>query len=431
MYSMRLFLKSFLMFFIISCQSNFPAQEVLHPILKEKVEDTISKSIHQQSKELIVGAEQLDKLKILLGSKKVGIVGNQTSRVGDTHLVDTLISSGINLVKVYSPEHGFRGDADAGEHVASNKDPKTGLTIVSIYGDNKKPSAAQLEGIEVLVFDLQDVGARFYTYISTLHYIMEAAAENNIEVVVLDRPNPNGHYVDGPIRKKGYESFVGMHPIPIVHGMTVGEIAQMINGEKWLKNEVQAKLTVIPVQNYNRNMPYSLPVSPSPNLRSDAAIQLYPGLCLFEGTSLSVGRGTEHPFEVYGHPDLKGKPGFEYSFTPISSFGAKNPKHQDKVCYGENLHDYGDPDKYGTGNGKVNKLEIQWLIKAYKALGSADFFITKNRWFDILAGTDELRKDIVAGKSEEEIREGWKVGLEEFMEMRRGYLIYGGGINYE
>lgn len=417
MYSLRLFLKSFLMFFIISCQSNLPAQEVNQSISSEKVEDTLTKAIIYQSDNINVGAEQLDKIKALTGDKRIGIVGNQTSRVGEHHLVDTLISIGMNVQKVYSPEHGFRGDADAGEHVATDKDPKTGLTIVSIYGSNKKPSAAQLEGIDVLIFDLQDVGARFYTYISTLHYIMEAAAENNIEVIVLDRPNPNGHYVDGPIRKKGFESFVGMHPIPIVHGMTVGEIAQMINGEKWLKNEVQAKLTVVPVLNYDRNMPYSLPVSPSPNLRSDAAIQLYPGLCLFEGTSLSVGRGTEHPFEVYGHPDLKGKPGFEYSFTPVSSFGAKSPKHQDKVCYGENLHDYGE-------NRKVNKLEIQWLIKAYKALGSADFFITKNRWFDILAGTDELRKDIVAGKSEEEIRESWKEGLEEFMEMREGYLIY-------
>jgi len=347
----------------------------------------------------------------------VGVIGNQTSRVGATHLVDTLIACGIDVKKVYSPEHGFRGDADAGEHVATDKDPKTGLTIVSIYGSNKKPSPLQLDGIDILVFDLQDVGTRFYTYISTLHYIMEAAAENNIEVVVLDRPNPNGHYVDGPIRKKGFESFVGMHPIPIVHGMTVGEIAQMINGEKWLKNEVQAELTVVSCLNYDRNMSYSLPVSPSPNLRSDAAIQLYPGLCLFEGTSLSVGRGTENPFEVFGHPDLKGKEGFAYSFTPVSSFGAKNPKLKDEVCFGKNLREYGE-------SGEINKLEIQWLIRAYQEMGSDDFFITKNRWFDILAGTDELRKDIIAGKSEAEIRESWEEGLDGFMEMRGKYLIY-------
>lgn len=424
MYSLRLFLKSFLMFFTISFQSNLPAQEVNQSISSEKVEDTLSKAIIHQSGNISVGAEQLDKIKALTGDKRIGIVGNQTSRVGEHHLVDTLISIGMNVQKVYSPEHGFRGDADAGEHVASDKDPKTGLTIVSIYGSNKKPSAAQLEGIDVLIFDLQDVGARFYTYISTLHYIMEAAAENNIEVIVLDRPNPNGHYVDGPIRKKGFESFVGMHPIPIVHGMTVGEIAQMINGEKWLKNEVQAKLTVVPVLNYDRNMPYSLPVSPSPNLRSDAAIQLYPGLCLFEGTSLSVGRGTETPFEVFGHPDLKGKPGFNYSFTPVSSFGAKNPKLKDQVCYGMNLHNHGTPNTNEPGNRKINQLEIQWLIMAYKAMGSESFFITKNRWFDILAGTDQLRKDIIAGKSEKEIRAGWKEGLDGFMEMRKGYLIY-------
>jgi uncharacterized protein YbbC (DUF1343 family) len=407
---MRLFLKSFFVFFLISCQSNLPAQEVSEANTVEKAEDTIVKSI-------VVGAEQIDSLKLILGTKNIGLVGNQTSRVGETHLVDTLIALGINLKKVYSPEHGFRGDADAGEHVSSDKDSKTGLPIVSIYGSNKKPSNAQLAGIDILIFDLQDVGARFYTYISTLHYIMEAAAENDIHVVVLDRPNPNGHYVDGPVRKKGYESFVGMHPIPIVHGMTVGEIAQMINGEKWLKNEVQCELTVISCQNYERNMPYSLPVSPSPNLRSDAAIQLYPGLCLFEGTSLSVGRGTENPFEVFGHPDLKGKPGFEYSFTPVSSFGAKEPKLKNQVCYGKNLRNYAD-------SNRINQFEIQWLIETYQAMGTPDFFITKNRWFDILAGTDELRKQIIAGKTEAEIRASWQNDLEAFKEMRKTYLIY-------
>ncbi|HLV41748.1 MAG TPA: DUF1343 domain-containing protein [Brumimicrobium sp.] len=410
MYSLRLFLKSFLVFFVTSCQSNLPAQELNNEKSSEMFEDTKENAI-------IVGAEQLESLELILANKKVGLVGNQTSRVGGVHLVDTLIISGIELVKVYSPEHGFRGDADAGEHVSSDKDPKTGLPIVSIYGSNKKPSNAQLEGVDVLLFDLQDVGARFYTYISTLHYIMEAAAENGIAVVVLDRPNPNGHYVDGPIRKKGYESFVGMHPIPIVHGMTVGEIAQMINGEKWLKNEVHCDLTVISCLNYSRDMPYSLPVSPSPNLRSDAAIQLYPGLCLFEGTSLSVGRGTEHPFEVFGHPDLKGKPGFEYSFTPISSYGAKDPVLKDKLCYGQDLTAYADTTR-------INQLEIKWLLASYKAMQSPDFFTTKNRWFDILAGTDELRKQIIAGKTEEEIRTSWKSDLEDFKEMRKIYLIY-------
>jgi len=397
-------------FFVTSCQSNLPAQELNNEKSSEMFEDTKENAI-------IVGAEQLESLELILANKKVGLVGNQTSRVGGVHLVDTLIISGIELVKVYSPEHGFRGDADAGEHVSSDKDPKTGLPIVSIYGSNKKPSNAQLEGVDVLLFDLQDVGARFYTYISTLHYIMEAAAENGIAVVVLDRPNPNGHYVDGPIRKKGYESFVGMHPIPIVHGMTVGEIAQMINGEKWLKNEVHCDLTVISCLNYSRDMPYSLPVSPSPNLRSDAAIQLYPGLCLFEGTSLSVGRGTEHPFEVFGHPDLKGKPGFEYSFTPISSYGAKDPVLKDKLCYGQDLTAYADTTR-------INQLEIKWLLASYKAMQSPDFFTTKNRWFDILAGTDELRKQIIAGKTEEEIRTSWKSDLEDFKEMRKIYLIY-------
>lgn len=408
-YSMRFTLKWLLAFFIVSCQSNLPAQEQLSELTEKNGE---------QSEKLIkVGAERIAEISSRLENKRVGVIANQTSRVGNTHLVDTLIDVNINVVRIFSPEHGFRGEADAGEKVNSNKDEKTGLEVVSLYGNNKKPTVEQLKGIDVLLFDLQDVGTRFYTYISTLHYAMEAAAENNVEVIVLDRPNPNGSYVDGPIRKNGFESFVGMDPIPVVHGMTVGEIGKMINGEGWLKGEVKCKLEVIACEQYGRTMPYSLPVSPSPNLRSDEAIQLYPTLCFFEGTIVSIGRGTVMPFEVFGHPDLKGKPGYDASFKPISSYGAKHPKLENEVCYGKNLQDYfkGSP---------ADKLEISWIIDAYKDLGSKPTFFLKNNFFDLLAGTDELRKQIIAGKSEAEIRQSWETELVEFKKMRKKYLIY-------
>lgn len=366
---------------------------------------------------LKVGAELFEIYLPKLENKKIGVVGNQTTMIKDTHLVDFLINNGVEVVKVFSPEHGFRGDADAGEKVDSNKDEKTGLPIVSLYGKNKKPTSSQLEGLDILVFDIQDVGARFYTYISTLHYVMEAAAENNVAVMVLDRPNPHGSYIDGPVRKKGYESFVGMHPIPIIHGMTIGEYAKMINGEAWLENAVKCDLSVIECQNYDRNEPYDLPISPSPNLRSFAAVQLYPSLCLFEGTKVSVGRGTERPFEVFGHPKfIKDSSDFNYTFTPKPSFGAKNPKLNGEKCYGKDLQKVGEKG--------LHSLNIDWLIEAYKAYPENDFFITKNRWFDLLAGSDELRKSIIAGKSSEEIRISWKNDLDKFRSVREKYLIY-------
>jgi len=369
-------------------------------------------------KELLVGAQQTEKFLSLLSDKKVAVVGNQTSVIGETHLVDSLLSLSLEVVKVFSPEHGFRGDADAGEKVDSNVDEKTGLPIVSLYGSNKKPTDDQLKGIDLVIFDIQDVGVRFYTYISTLHYVMEACAENNISVMILDRPNPNGHIVDGPIRKKGYESFVGMHPIPLLHGMTIGEYGKMLNGEKWLKNEVQCDLTVIPCENYSHDSFYSLPIYPSPNLRSDAAIALYPSLCLFEGTVMSVGRGTDFPFEVFGHPDLKGKSeNYDFQFTPAPNFVAKNPKLKGELCYGKHL-----------GNKKeirLDSLNIEWVYNAYVDLGRKDFFTKdKGRWFDLLAGNDQLRKDIIAGKSIQEIRSAWTKDLENFQDIRKHYLIY-------
>ena len=357
---------------------------------------------------LRLGADQIDKYFPLLDNKSIGVVGNQSSLIGSTHLVDSLLSTKQQVVKVFSPEHGFRGTADAGAHIESGVDEKTGLPIVSLYGNNKKPTANQLQGIDILLFDIQDVGARFYTYISTLHYVMEAAAENSIPLVVLDRPNPNGHYVDGPILDSAYRSFVGMHPIPIVHGMTIGEYAQMINGQQWLKNGVQCQLTVITMQGYSRTMPYDLPIKPSPNLPNAQAVNLYPSLCLFEGTNVSVGRGTDLPFQHYGAPYLKN----DYFFIPKSGEGAKYPKHEGQKCYGKDLSQF----------PKLSQLDLSYLLDAYQQSADKDTFF--NTFFDKLAGGSDLRLSIIGGKSEEEIRKSWADGLNVFKEQSAPYLIY-------
>ncbi|WP_445454855.1 exo-beta-N-acetylmuramidase NamZ family protein [Flavobacterium sp. 25HG05S-40] len=347
----------------------------------------------------------------LIKNKKVGIVTNQTGILSDKkHVVDFLLEQNVDLKKIYAPEHGFRGTADAGELIKDGKDTKTGLPIISLYGDNKKPKTEQLAGIDVMVFDLQDVGARFYTYISTLHYIMEACAESNIPLIVLDRPNPNGGIVDGPILEKEYTSFIGMHPIPTLHGMTIGEYGQMINGEKWLKNGIQCNLKVIPCLHYKRAMPYSLPVKPSPNLPNDQAINLYASLCLFEGTNVSSGRGTEQQFQIYGSPFLpKSSP---YSFTPMPNFGSKDPMNRGLLCYGEDL----------SAAPKVQQLELKWLIKAYTSTSDQSKFFTP--FFTKLAGTKKLQQQIEAGSSETEIRKSWEKGLLDFKTMRKKYLIY-------
>ncbi len=358
----------------------------------------------------LTGADNFTAYLPLLKDKKIGIVTNQTGILTDkTHLVDFLLSKKVNLSKIFAPEHGFRGTADAGEHVIDGKDSKTGLPIISLYGDNKKPKPEQLAGIEVMIFDLQDVGARFYTYISSLHYIMEACAENNIQLIILDRPNPNGSIVDGPILEKEFTSFVGMHQIPTLHGMTIGEYGKMINGEKWLKNGIQCKLTVIPCLNYTREMVYSLPAKPSPNLPNDQSINLYASLCFFEGTNVSVGRGTEKQFQIYGSPYL---PKSDFSFTPIPNFGAKEPVYKDKICYGEDL----------SAVAKVKQLELKWLIKAYQTTSDKTKFF--NSFFTKLAGTKKLQQQIEAGTSETEIRKSWESGLIAFKKMRSKYLIY-------
>lgn len=377
------------------------------------------------------GADNHEQYMPLLKGKKVGVVTNQTGIVnydsiymlpdkdGRTHqeaykqktllLPDFLLQMKIDVKKIYAPEHGFRGTADAGELIKDGKDTKTGLPIISLYGNNKKPSAEQLKGIDVLVFDLQDVGARFYTYISSLHYIMEACAEANIPLIILDRPNPNGGIVDGPTLEKENSSFVGMHQIPVLHGMTIGEYGKMINGEKWLKNGVQCDLTVIACTSYKRDMPYNLPVKPSPNLPNDKAINLYASLCFFEGTNVSLGRGTDKQFQIYGSPDL---PNTGFSFTPMPNEGAKEPPLKGKLCYGEDL----------SKIDKVKRLEVKWLIKAYsETADKSKFFIP---FFTKLAGTKKLQEQIVAGKNEAEIRKSWEPGLAAFKQMRKKYLIY-------
>ncbi len=358
------------------------------------------------------GAENTESYLPLLKDKRAGIVTNQTGILTkEKHLVDFLLEQHINLQKIYAPEHGFRGTADAGELIVDGKDTKTNLPIISLYGNNKKPKPEQLEGIDILVFDLQDVGARFYTYISSLHYVMEACAENNIPLLVLDRPNPNGTIIDGPILEKEYKSFVGMHEIPVLHGMTIGEYAKMINGEKWLKDGIQCNLTVIPCLNYSHDMKYSLPVKPSPNLPNDQSINLYASLCFFEGANVSLGRGTEKQFQIYGSPFLP-EIEFNFSFTPQPNFGAKDPVYNGTLCFGEDL----------TEIRKVHRLELKWLLKAYE--NTADKTVFFNDFFTKLAGTKKIREQIEAGMTEKEIRKTWQEGLEQFKEVRKKYLLY-------
>lgn len=362
---------------------------------------------------ILPAADRLEEYLEQLQGKKIGLVVNQTSILStknNIHLVDFLMMEGIDVVKVFVPEHGFRGDADAGEAVNNEIDSRSGLPIVSLYGNNKKPSPESLKGLDLIIYDLQDVGLRFYTYISTMHYMMESAAENKVPMLILDRPNPNGDYIDGPVLKKGFESFVGMHPIPVVHGLTVGELAQMINGEGWLKNKVKTELEIIKVENWSREMAYSLPVKPSPNLPNDLSIRLYPSLCFFEGTDISVGRGTYFPFQVYGFPDVKYG---EFSFKPVSIDGmSKNPPHQNKLCYGRDLRN--EP--------LTHRFTLEYLLEAYQTSGKKEKFF--NNFFDKLAGTDQLRKDILAGKTEQEIRATWKADLDKFREQRKAFLLY-------
>jgi uncharacterized protein YbbC (DUF1343 family) len=367
-------------------------------------------SAQTNKSKLILGAEQMDQLLPLVKDKKIGLVVNNTSRVGKTHLADTLIARGVKVNKIFGPEHGFRGDAADGEHVTDAVDEKTGVPVVSLYGKNYKATADQVKDLDILLFDIQDVGARFYTYISTMHYLMETCAENNKQLIILDRPNPNGSYVDGPIMQPELKSFVGMHPIPIAHGMTVGELAHMINDEGWLAESKKCNLVVIKMQNWKHDDDYSVPIRPSPNLPNDQAIRLYPSLCLFEGTVISIGRGTSMPFQVLGNPELNSMP---FAFTPVPIKGVSTePPHKNIACYGIDLRNV----------TPARKVDLQYLLVFYQKYPDKGKFFTA--YFDKLAGTTQLKQQIKDGLTEDQIRASWKPGLDTFKEKRKKYLLY-------
>jgi uncharacterized protein YbbC (DUF1343 family) len=403
-YTLLLITLSFLITLITSCtfgsQKHFTT--TLNPV-----------PTHFSEKGIILGNMQTEKYLPLLLGKKIAIVGNQTSIIKKTHLVDSLLKLGVDIKIVFAPEHGFRGMADNGEHISNETDSKTGLKIISLFGKNSKPTTEQLKDIDIVVYDIQDVGTRFYTYISTLHFVMEACAENKKKLIILDRPNPNGHYIDGPVLEKELSSFVGMHPVPIVYGMTIGEYAQMINGEKWLNNGVNCDVTIIPCENYTHQTFYSVPIPPSPNLKSDRSIAYYPSLCLFEGTTVSMGRGTDRPFEIYGHPKFDST---GFSFTPSPRTGSKNPPFSNQLCHGI--------DYSKEMNFPMSQIDLKPLIIAKKLLRNRDEFINSPSFFNRLAGNKLLKSQIETDVSEEKIRESWKMGLENFKSIRAKYLIY-------
>jgi uncharacterized protein YbbC (DUF1343 family) len=387
---------------LAACAQQPPAQTGATPVLNQ--------SVTPGAAGLQTGAEQLPRYLPLLQGQRVALTVNHTSRVGNRHLADTLLALGVKVVKIFAPEHGFRGQADAGAKISDGRDEQTGVPVVSLYGKNYKPTPEQLQDVDVVVFDIQDVGVRFYTYISTMHYVQEACAEQGKQLVVLDRPNPNGWYVDGPLLDLRFRSFVGMHPVPVVHGLTVGELAQMINGEGWLAGGKPAPLTVVPCQGYTHQTRYSLPEKPSPNLPNDRAIYLYPSLCLFEGTVVSVGRGTEAPFQMAGHP---GHPGRAFQFTPRPTAGAKEPMHKDQPCYG---YDYRQTPQW------PQPFSLQPLLDFYtQAPDKAKFF---NAFFTKLAGNEGLRQQIEQGMTEAAIRATWQPGLDQYKATRKKYLLY-------
>jgi uncharacterized protein YbbC (DUF1343 family) len=362
----------------------------------------------------VPGAYQVELYRNMIEGKRIAIVANQTSMIGQKHLVDSLLSIGIDIKLIFAPEHGFRNLADAGELITDGKDPGTGIPLISLYGKHLKPTGEDLAGIDIVIFDIQDVGVRFYTYISTLHYVLESCAENKIKCLVLDRPDPNGFYFDGNILDTAYSSFVGMHPVPVVHGMTIGEYSEMINGEGWLKGGAKCDLTVIRCKNYDHRTCYDLPVKPSPNLPNQNSVYLYPSICFFEGTSLSLGRGTAYPFQVFGSPEL---PDRGFSFIPESVPGAKNPPLRGIKCFGTDLR-----DALKMKIVPKPELNLHWLIKAYNDFPQKDKFFTP--YFDVLAGGPVLREQIRKGMTAEQIRATWKEGLERYSRIREKYLLY-------
>lgn len=388
--------------FLIACLGFLLTGPVRPPLTKKPA----------RAETLQTGAAQTALYLPTLQGKRVGMVVNQTSTIGKTHVVDSLVALGVTIKTIFAPEHGFRGQASAGDKIANSRDPKTGISIVSLYGKNYKPSPAQLDSLDMVIFDIQDVGVRFYTYISTLHYVMEACAETGKPLIVLDRPNPNGHYVDGPVLDPKYKSFVGMHPIPIVHGLTVGELARMINGEGWLGPGKTCALTVVPVKNYTHKTPYVLPIPPSPNLPNQQAVLLYPSLCLFEGTVVSVGRGTDRQFQVIGSPNPKNGP---YQFTPVDKPGAVNPPNKGQLCYGLDLSAI-DARKQG--------FTLGYLIDFYQKATDKDKFILGSNFIDKLYGSDQLRLQLIAGVSESQIRRSWQPALNAYKQNRVKYVLY-------
>lgn len=403
-----------ILFFVCACQS------------KTETSENVAVVPQEPPAEIITGAEQTEAYLPRLEGKQIAMVVNHTSLIGETHLVDSLLASGVQIKHIFAPEHGFRGDAGAGEKIDNSTDAKTGLPIISLYGSNRKPQSDQLEGVDMVIFDIQDVGTRFYTYISTMHYVMEACAEHSVPLLILDRPNPNGYYVDGPVLKPAFSSFVGMNPIPIVHGLTIGEMAMMTNGEKWLENGIQCDVEIIEVKNYTHNDNYSLPVKPSPNLPTDAAINLYPSLCFFEPTQVSIGRGTSFPFQVMAYPDQQLGAKLQEDFADVDTIqfipvsipdAAPTPKHENEICYGLDLRD----------QDSLHEIKLDYLLAFYnetKNAGKADDFFTSESFFNKLAGTDELLAQIKAGKTEEEIRQSWQEDLNAYKTMRKNYLLY-------
>lgn len=375
------------------------------------------KASHVKNDSIVCGAERTDVYVAGLQGKSVGVVGNHTSRIGGVHLVDSLIALGLDVKRIFAPEHGFRGTADAGEHVENNVDTTTGLPVISLYGQNRKPVQAHLNDLDIMVFDIQDTGVRFYTYISTLHYVMEACAEAEIPILVLDRPNPNADVIDGPVLKPGYESFVGMHPVPISHGMTIAEYARMINGEGWLSGNLTCDLSWVECDNYTHKHTYEVPVPPSPNLPNQRSIRLYPTLCLLEATTMSVGRGTDMQFQVCGHPALEGKAGF--SFTPRPNAGSKYPKHEGDICYGYDLRQNSEWFEFKPG-----QLQLDFLLQLYKNFPDDVAFFKSPDFFDKLAGNSKLRWQIKNAVSADSIRKTWKSDLDDYKSMREGYVLY-------
>ncbi len=377
----------------------------------------------KKSNLIITGADQTEKYIKDLNNKRVAVLANPTTIIGNKHLVDSLMSRGINIVKAFGPEHGFRGNASNGAKVADEKDPATGIKIISLYGAKRKPSAEDLADVDVMIFDIQDVGCRFYTYINVLRDVMEGCAENNKELIILDRPNPNGYLVDGPVLDMRLKSGIGQFPIPIAHGMTIAEFAQMINGEGWLENKMTCKLKIVPVANYNHDMLYTLPVKPSPNLNTQQSIMLYPSMCLFEGAKLNYGRGTMFPFTVLGSPAFKDK--FSFSFTPVSIPGmSESPIHVNEVCYGIDLRNYDISQLV-----KSKRINIQWMIDMYQAFPHKEAFFDRSYSkqmgnIDGLAGVYDFKKQIIAGTPVADIQKSWEPALSNYKEMRKKYLLY-------